>query len=849
MDAAPPPAFDSADDEPAEAAPAVRERGRLLRQRRPSRPRPRPTPGNATPTDDEEGEDDDSTDSTTSDRDRPPRLPRPTRTPRPTAVPSPSRTPGAGNGGPSAATAGPTRTPLPTRTPSPTRTATLTLTPVPRPLASGSRFVAVLAGASGTSVRGDLTGGDLPFGLAATLPSARFTGVRLGDGSLDDADLRGFDTLAILGLCRLDLFSPSERAAVRAFVEAGGKLVLRDSNDSSACPGDDRTYAPLGLPFGSTAPPDHNAPAAVQLVTDSPLASRDPASPFYVDTTALSAAPYSAGDAGYVPAGALCASLTAVSAEGERRVIRGWMNVGRGMIIYDGWDVGDGRKTNAPLARRLWELDLLAPWPLTGACAPLPAASATPSPTRTASPSTTATASPSPSSTTVPTATDTPAPSPTATGATATASPPSRRATPTPRRTPSRTPTASATATPTSTPTATGTPTPSGIIPPSGGPDLYGYTYRDSRLADGPAYNWLDLPSLGTRVAALDNSDDIRAGPLPLGFDFPYYGSTFDRVYVDTNGLLAFSGPAGFSPPGNVPLVGEGAAGGLVAAFWDNLVVMRGDRCPGAPPTTGVYAYSNGTGTNPYFAAAWVDVERSPCGEFLSSERGYSFEALLYADGRIVFQYRTLQGLTSSASVGIRSPDGTSALQYVYNGGGLGERRAVEFRPPATPLLGEPPLLGSLRLNGERPAAGTPTPAPGSARGTATPTAAATAATGAPVAASPTRMPSATPTTTGTPTVTRTPSPTASRTATPTRTPTRTPTVAPTRTRTPTPTRTLTPTATRTPTRTPTLTPTPVPTATRPPIATLAPVAAGAAPAARPAAPSGAAPAAAPSSR
>src|SRR5581483_1228561 len=138
------------------------------------------------------------------------------------------------------------------------------------------------------------------------------------------------------------------------FVEAGGKLVIRDSNDTSACPGDERSYSPLGLPFGSTAPPDRNAPAGVQLVADTPLASRDPASPYYVDTTTLSAAPYSAGDAGYVVAGNLCASLTVAGPSGERRVVRGWMNAGRGSVVYDGWDVGDGRKANAPLAKRLW---------------------------------------------------------------------------------------------------------------------------------------------------------------------------------------------------------------------------------------------------------------------------------------------------------------------------------------------------------------------------------------------------------------------------------------------------------------------------------------------------------------
>src|SRR5579883_2343194 len=373
-------------------------RTRLLRQRRPSRPRATatPTPAVADPDDADEPEADAPSRRTRPAR--PPRAPLPTRTPRPTATPR-----GFGGG-------------RPTATPSPTRTATLTATPVPRPLASGSRFVAVVAGASGTSVSGALTGRALLFGLDATLAGAEFTGLRLGTGSLSAGALRGYDTLVFLGVCKLDALTADERAAVREFVTTGGKLVLRDSNDAGVCPGDDRSYAALGLPFGTAAPPDRNAPAPVQVVAESPLASADPGSPYFVDPAALSAAPYSAGDAGYVTgASGVCASLVVAGAAGEQRVVRGWANVGAGTVVYDGWDTGDGRKANAPLAKHLWYLDLRAPWPLPASCPPLPAQpsvtpTATPSPSRTPSPSPTPSVTPraTPSATATVTGTLTP---------------------------------------------------------------------------------------------------------------------------------------------------------------------------------------------------------------------------------------------------------------------------------------------------------------------------------------------------------------------------------------------------------------------------------------------------------
>jgi hypothetical protein len=238
-----------------------------------------------------------------------------------------------------------------------------------------------------------------------------------------------------------------------------------------------------------------------------------------------------------------------------------------------------------------------------------------------------------------------------------------------------------------------------------------------------------------------------------------------------------------------------------------------------APPGRGVYTHSGGAGSGRFFAVAWVEMDRHPCGALLANEQGYSFQALLHADGRIAYQYRTLRGNTTSASVGIRSPDGASALQYIYNAPGLSEGRAVEFRPPAPPT-DDTPLLGRLRLGVERARTLTPTPTP--ARGSPSPT---VGPGGAPLSgslASPTRLASATTTPSPTPSATRTLTPTATRTPTPTRTatPTRTPTATPTRT----PTRTPTPTATRTPTRTPTRTATPVPTATRAPTMTPRPV-------------------------
>lgn len=60
--------------------------------------------------------------------------------------------------------------------------------------------MAVVAGASGRSLNGSLTGKALLFGLVASLPGATFNALRVGDGDLQDAELNKYDTLVLLSL-------------------------------------------------------------------------------------------------------------------------------------------------------------------------------------------------------------------------------------------------------------------------------------------------------------------------------------------------------------------------------------------------------------------------------------------------------------------------------------------------------------------------------------------------------------------------------------------------------------------------------------------------------------------------
>jgi hypothetical protein len=200
------------------------------------------------------------------------------------------------------------------------------------------------------------------------------------------------------------------------------------------------------------------------------------------------------------------------------------------------------------------------------------------------------------------------------------------------------------------------------------GPDAYGYfAYDQTDLAylQHPGYNWIDInPSSGgpgTDVGLTDNGanqDNTRTIPLP--FPFTFYGQTFDRVSVCSNGFLAL-GSSYVAPSQNWYLPAAQGPEYMIAPFWDDLYQQ----------TTGRVYYWFDANLH-RFVIAWDNVRQEATG---STE---SFEVILYdpayyptptGDGEFVFQYETVYNndyLQMYSTVGIQNGDHTTGITYNY---------------------------------------------------------------------------------------------------------------------------------------------------------------------------------------
>ncbi|KAA3601518.1 MAG: hypothetical protein DWQ06_07825 [Calditrichaeota bacterium] len=218
-----------------------------------------------------------------------------------------------------------------------------------------------------------------------------------------------------------------------------------------------------------------------------------------------------------------------------------------------------------------------------------------------------------------------------------------------------------------------------------GGPDTFGYEWKDSNEISGPTYNWTDISGTGnlatwTAISSYDPKDEGIA-QAPIGFNFDFYGNTYTSVYICTNGFVSFDSFTGDTWT-NQSLPSSTIPDNLIAGFWDDL---------------------NGT--------AQGDVFYQTIGnEFIiqfddwpnyGTTSGNTFQVILNSNGSIKIQYENILGSTSSCSVGIEDANGTDGLSVINNALYVANSMAIEFTTPAnTNWISVSPISGAISANG-----------------------------------------------------------------------------------------------------------------------------------------------------
>lgn len=217
-----------------------------------------------------------------------------------------------------------------------------------------------------------------------------------------------------------------------------------------------------------------------------------------------------------------------------------------------------------------------------------------------------------------------------------------------------------------------------------GGPDAFGYKWKDSDEPNGPQYVWNDISGVGTQVTSWiatgtgSATDEGYVGPLPIGFGFKYYGQTKTELYITTNGIITFD-PVTASWYSNTTIPSTALPNRFIAPFWDDLDA----KTPGT-----VHYRQDGN----KFIIQWTNYQR------YSGTASYTFQLVLYQSGKIMVYYNNMSGTLNSATIGIENETGTVGLQVAYNANYVANSKALQFSADPEWLLGN--TLSGLLYNG-----------------------------------------------------------------------------------------------------------------------------------------------------
>ncbi len=192
----------------------------------------------------------------------------------------------------------------------------------------------------------------------------------------------------------------------------------------------------------------------------------------------------------------------------------------------------------------------------------------------------------------------------------------------------------------------------------SGGPDAYGYIWRNNLDPQGPTYKWITIDTMAAAQQINGLADDNNTGSFAIGFPFHYYWYNVTQFWVGSNGYLGFTNGQLSAPFVTIP--GTANPQNFLAAFASDLLF---------DPLNSAKAWRWTNAANDTLVVTWKDVPfydaAIPAGSGLNT-----FQVILSAvDSSITYQYfaQSISTPTVNASVGIENNSGLVGLQHSFN--------------------------------------------------------------------------------------------------------------------------------------------------------------------------------------
>jgi hypothetical protein len=196
------------------------------------------------------------------------------------------------------------------------------------------------------------------------------------------------------------------------------------------------------------------------------------------------------------------------------------------------------------------------------------------------------------------------------------------------------------------------------------------YGAVNSTQPGGPAFLWQDISSLGqdissnfTQLSGIKTAkDEGIAGPVNIGFAFPFFTNSFTQLYVSPNGFVTFTPFTGDTST-NVSLPNNLAPANMIAFFWADLDLN----------TTG-HVYTLTDPINGTFTLQFQNVR------FKSTTSTVNCELVLKTTGEILMAYQSM-ATSNTCAVGVQNSTGTQGTTVAFRQNYLQSNFAVLMTP------------------------------------------------------------------------------------------------------------------------------------------------------------------------
>lgn len=225
-------------------------------------------------------------------------------------------------------------------------------------------------------------------------------------------------------------------------------------------------------------------------------------------------------------------------------------------------------------------------------------------------------------------------------------------------------------------------------VPFAMGTDLdFGYTWLDSDAPGGPVNNFMDITATGTDITAdlLDGTFSDETTSVTLPFTFNFYGVDHTELFINGNGLLAFTDPT-LPTFTNQQIPVDDGQNNIIAPFWDDLEALPGDGSVHVELQTD-RAIVQWTNAPAFLATGTV-----------------TFQVVLFADGSIDMYYEDVDtaDFLAAATIGIENADGNDGAQVAFNTAFIRDDFAIRFMPPSSFITAVSPTSGTLAAGAQQ---------------------------------------------------------------------------------------------------------------------------------------------------